>query len=206
MADPKKLNPRTQPRQQRSIKRAQEIMDVTAKLLDRVGFDELTTILITKELGISVGSLYHYFPNKQAILYSLAESWLKDWDVALDEISQLAVEQLEQSIIAENITTILLKVYQQQRGVLPLVHAMYAVPELRDLDAQHDKLVIKKMSALFIRMGFNQTKVELARIATVFLEISHSYLVMVIEQNPKHSARTQKDLNNFILTLFNRYQ
>ena len=90
-----RLQPRRIPSQDRSIRRAKQIMDVTAKLLDRVGFDDLTTILITKELGISVGSLYHYFPNKHAILRSLAERWLKEWDITLAEISLIEVEKMD---------------------------------------------------------------------------------------------------------------
>ncbi|MFT5452149.1 MAG: AcrR family transcriptional regulator [Enterobacterales bacterium] len=204
--DVKVLKPRREPRQGRSIKRAQEIMDVTARLLDRVGFDDLTTILITKEMGISVGSLYHYFPNKHAILHSLAESWLNDWDIVLSEISKITVEEMDLKTIVEKFSTALLGVYKQQRGVLPLVQAMYAVPELRDLDERHDKIVVKFMSAIFIRMGINQSKSELARISSVFIEVTHALLVMVLAQKGQSAERTLNDLNSFIYNLLNRYK
>ena len=69
----KDLAPRSQRKQARSKQRAEEIMRATAALLDEVGFDDLTTILIAKDLGISVGSLYHYFPNKQSILDAIRQ-------------------------------------------------------------------------------------------------------------------------------------
>ena len=200
------LKPRSEPRQDRSIKRAQEIMDVTAKLLDRVGFDDLTTILITKEMGISVGSLYHYFPNKHAILHSIAENWLNDWDIVLAEISKISVEKMQLRAIVEAFTTALLGVYKHQQGVLPLVQAIYAVPELRDLDEQHDKIVIKFMSALFIRMEIRQSKSELARISTIFIEVTHAMLVMVLEQKGASAEKTLNDLNEFIYNLLSRYK
>ena len=201
-----RLKPRTEPRQDRSIKRAKEIMEVTAKLLDRVGFDDLTTILITKEMGISVGSLYHYFPSKHAILRSIAENWLSEWDEVLSQISDIDVESMTLEKICETLTQMLLGVYQQQRGVLPLVQAMYAVPELRDLDAQHDVIVVKCMSALFLRMGIKQSKSELARISSIFLEVSHTMLVMVLSQNGAKAKRTLNDLNKFIFVLLNDNQ
>ena len=70
------------PMQQRSRQRREEILLITGVLLERVGFDGLTTILIARELKISVGSLYHYFPNKQAILYAMAEHWLAEYSLA----------------------------------------------------------------------------------------------------------------------------
>lgn len=200
-----RLKPRRQPRQDRSIIRAQQILDVTAKLLDRVGFDDLTTILITKELGISVGSLYHYFPNKHAILRSLAEQWLEEWDKTLDEISLFTVEQIDLLSIVEDLTESYLVLYRQQQGILPLVQAMYAVPELRDLDEQHDKRVIKCMSALFKRMGMQQSKVEINRIAQIYLEIMHTILVIVLNQRGLKAQQTLRDLNEIIVGLLQRH-
>ncbi len=68
---PANIAPRTSPVQGRSKLRSKQIIDVTSELLERVGFDDLNTIVIAKEVGISIGSLYHYFPNKHAILYAM---------------------------------------------------------------------------------------------------------------------------------------
>ena len=205
-AEEKVLKPRNEPRQVRSKKRAQEIMEVTAQLLDKVGFDDLTTILITKEMGISVGSLYHYFPNKHAILHSIASSWLNEWDIVLEKISKINVEKMELRAVVNEFSTALLGVYKHQRGILPLVQAMYAVPELRDLDEQHDKTVVKVMSALFLRMGIEKSKQELARISTIFLEVTHAMLVIVLTQKGTTAKSTINDLNEFIYNLLSRYK
>ena len=55
----------------------EKILNVTSDLLKTVGLDDLTTILIAKKVGISIGTLYHYFPNKHAILYALSELWVE---------------------------------------------------------------------------------------------------------------------------------
>ena len=88
------LSPRREPLQQRSLARAQQILDVTARLLDEVGFDALTTILIAREMGISVGTLYHYFPNKHAIMYAMAEQWLREVERSLAEIDSWQLADL----------------------------------------------------------------------------------------------------------------
>ena len=76
-------------------KKTQQILDATARLLDEVGFDDLTTILIAKDLGISVGALYHYFPNKHSILHALGATWLDEITAALDAVDRLALESMD---------------------------------------------------------------------------------------------------------------
>ena len=76
MTNTRKLTPRNQPVQKRAMARRNQILEVTAELLEQVGQDDLTTILVAKRVGISVGTLYHYFPNKYAIMYALAEQWV----------------------------------------------------------------------------------------------------------------------------------
>ena len=201
----KDLEQRRAPKQDRSKRRAQQIMDTTAVLLDQVGFDELTTILIAKELGISVGSLYHYFPNKQAILRAIAQSWLKDWDEAMQSLTSLPVESMTIKEVCSAIQETLFEVYKRQKGILPLVHAMYAVPELRDLDLQHDKLVVSALSSLFKRMTIAAGQRDLPRIAGLFLEITHELLVRAIRQKGKTAERTLADLQALNTHLLERY-
>lgn len=190
-----KLKPRRRPKQDRSIQRTQQIMDTTARLLEQVGFDDLTTILIAKELGISVGSLYHYFPNKHAIMRALAEHWLEDWNRVLEQLERLPLEQMELETLVPEFSNTFITVYRAQQGILPLVQAMFAVPELRDLDEQHDELVISRMSAIFKRIGINKPKQELKRIARVYLELTHALLLVVSEQKGVRAKRTLEDLN-----------
>lgn len=49
------------------------ILDATAQILADGGYAALTTNHLAERAGVSIGSLYHYFPNKEAIIASLAE-------------------------------------------------------------------------------------------------------------------------------------
>jgi AcrR family transcriptional regulator len=66
------------PRQQRSQKRVDEILQATSQLLQEVGYEGMTTTLIAERAGIPVSSLYQFFANKDAILHSLASRYLED--------------------------------------------------------------------------------------------------------------------------------
>ncbi|MDO6420652.1 TetR/AcrR family transcriptional regulator [Amphritea sp. 2_MG-2023] len=199
------LAPRNAPVQGRSKMRSKQIIDVTGELLERVGLDDLNTILIAKEVGISVGSLYHYFPNKHAILYAMGSRWLETVEAALDEIDRWPVETLPMATLVERMLALKLKTYKQQKAILTLVQAMFSVPELRELDEQHDELEITRMAAVFKRMGINRHLKERQRLGRLYLEVTHSVMLVVVNQKGERAKRTLADLNMIICNLLRQY-
>lgn len=58
-----------------------DILEAAARVLVRDGARRFTTARVAERAGISVGSLYQYFPNKEAILFRLqAEEWQQTMD------------------------------------------------------------------------------------------------------------------------------
>lgn len=188
------------PRQARSRQRRDEILATTAALLGRVGFDDLTTILIAGELGISVGSLYHYFPNKQAILHALGERWLSAYEEALDRVASEPLETLSADGFASLYLEALRPVYREEEGVLPLVQAMFAVPELRDLDRRHDDMVIGRVAQFLARLGYNQSRGERRRMARIWLEMTHALLLTVSAQAGARARASLQDLHQLAVS------
>ncbi|MFI6541168.1 TetR/AcrR family transcriptional regulator [Nonomuraea sp. NPDC050547] len=72
------LTPRKQPRQQRSRETVAAILEAAAQLFQRYGYADTTTNKIAERAGVSIGSLYQYFPNKDALLVALADHHLTD--------------------------------------------------------------------------------------------------------------------------------
>jgi AcrR family transcriptional regulator len=74
MKDPKvqKLMPR-KPRQQRAQVKVELILEAAMRLLAKGGLAALTTNAVAETAGVSIGTLYQYFANKEAILDALAE-------------------------------------------------------------------------------------------------------------------------------------
>jgi AcrR family transcriptional regulator len=78
----KTTKPRKAPQQARSRQTREDILEATAHLLNRRPFGEVSTNHIAKKTGISIGTLYKYYPNKDAILADLSLEFMqKDADM-----------------------------------------------------------------------------------------------------------------------------
>lgn len=68
-----RLIPLKSPQQRRSRATYDAILDATTQLLTERGYAATTTNHIAKRAGVSIGSLYQYFPNKEAIAVDLMQ-------------------------------------------------------------------------------------------------------------------------------------
>ena len=76
IAAPNHLNARKKPRQARSAVTVDAIFEATIQVLLTEGIHRLTTTRGAERAGVSVGTMYQYFPHKQALLYALNERYL----------------------------------------------------------------------------------------------------------------------------------
>lgn len=72
MKENQKPEPRI-PRQERARYKVELMLEAAIRLLEQGGMDVLTTNAVAQTAGVSIGTLYQYFPNKDAILDALAE-------------------------------------------------------------------------------------------------------------------------------------
>lgn len=102
------VSPRKEPKQERSRRTVEAVLEAFAQVLVDEGYDRASTNRIAKVAGVSVGSLYQYFPSKEALVIALCRrhsdemlSLLEDcvtrlWDEPLD----VAVRTYVQSMLA----------------------------------------------------------------------------------------------------------
>ncbi|MFY2057488.1 TetR/AcrR family transcriptional regulator [Achromobacter xylosoxidans] len=78
--------PRKSPRQQRSQQTVDTILQATARVLAEHGYAGTNTNRIAETAGVSVGSLYQYFPNKNALIAALHDRHDKQMLALIDEV------------------------------------------------------------------------------------------------------------------------
>jgi len=76
------ISSRKQPQQARSADLVAAILDAAVQVLAKEGAQRFTTARVAEKAGVSVGSLYQYFPNKAAILFRLqSDEWRQTTDM-----------------------------------------------------------------------------------------------------------------------------
>jgi AcrR family transcriptional regulator len=89
MARRTRLSPRKTPKQARSVETVDALLAATAHILVKSGYAGLSTNGIAERAGVSIGSLYQFFPNKESILAALMQQHY-------DRIEQLVISRLEE--------------------------------------------------------------------------------------------------------------
>lgn len=111
-----RTTPRKRPSQSRAKATVDSILSATARVLVRHGFDGLTTNAVAETAGVSIGSLYQYFPNKEALVAALIERHM---------------EEMNASVLAELTRVARLPLAQAARAVIELTIRAHAIdPEL----------------------------------------------------------------------------
>ncbi len=82
---------RKTPIQARSRATVQAILDATADVVAEYGLDSVTTNRVAKTAGVSVGSLYQYFPGKDALIVEVLES-------AIERLVSVSLEEAERPV------------------------------------------------------------------------------------------------------------
>jgi AcrR family transcriptional regulator len=78
------------PRQARSRERLQRVLDAADDLLATEGAAALTTTRVAQAAGVSVGSLYQYLPDKDAIVEALARRYLAEFEQLMERLVERA--------------------------------------------------------------------------------------------------------------------
>lgn len=96
--------PRKDASQERSRATVDALVEATARILVREGFDKASTNRIAEVAGVSVGSLYQYFPSKEALVAAVIERHQHDImqtvRAELAEVLRLPVEKAVRKLVA----------------------------------------------------------------------------------------------------------
>lgn len=145
---------RKTPRQARSGRTVGAILDAGAQVFVRRGYDGTTTARIAERAGVSVGSLYQYFPNKDAVLLALAERHVGESHAtlgrALDELEARAAPTLDEIVRA------LVRALIEAHAASPALHRLLSdhVPRLSRLESAKDasdRALLARVAALIGR-------------------------------------------------------
>ncbi|MCB9558035.1 MAG: TetR/AcrR family transcriptional regulator [Deltaproteobacteria bacterium] len=130
------IKPRKSPRQRRSQITVDAILEAAARILQGEPRENFTTNRIAEVAGVSVGSLYQYFPNKQALLIAVAQRWGRSSIDKLRQASDLLAAFPAEQIIEQLVDRLFAEINASSQLYRELVREVLAMgltflPEIR---------------------------------------------------------------------------
>lgn len=169
---------RRTPQQARGRVRVEQILDITEQLLVQRGYDALTTNAIAAEAGISVGALYHFFPNKVAILEALVARYYAQLLGVLEGVhanttrsTALTTETLESYV--ETLLGALSEFVESSPSLTPaFLAAASASTNLEVMDRKNKTEMIALLAARYEEWGHDdETARRIARLVSAVLDM-----------------------------------
>lgn len=117
------LEPRKSPVQARSAASVEAILEATIQVLRNVGKERLTTTRVALRAGVSVGTLYQYFPNKSALLQAALKHHLAEVAGAVE----LVCKEQEGKTLREMATALITAFLQAKMRDAKTSVALYSV-------------------------------------------------------------------------------
>jgi AcrR family transcriptional regulator len=139
-----RLQPRKTPVQARSAITVQAIREATLQVLLNNGGERLTTTKVAERAGVSVGTLYQYYPNKQSLLFAVLDSHMK----TVSEAVEAACERTRGKRMAETVQEVVEAFVDAKMKRPEVSTALYRIASEVDGPALARRTLRRSLSAL----------------------------------------------------------
>ena len=178
------ISPRKAPRQSRSQATVTAILDATAHILVTSGIAAASTNAVAERAGVSVGSLYQYFPNKEALFAALharhGEQMMEVIQRALTKAVGATLDDaltglIEAAVEAHRVDADLHRVLEQQLGTT----------EHHVLEDEYVNVMEDRVVALLAQYRDEITVSDLKLASYMLMNAAHGLIHVAVLQRPK---------------------
>jgi AcrR family transcriptional regulator len=170
---------RRRPRQVRSQERISRILDTAEQVFADVGYGAATTNLIASQAQTSIGSLYEFFPNKEAIGRALADRYVEQIDNLYANLFSASATDIEIQApeLVDRIVGGLDRFYRDHPGAIPLLNGQLTSPELAAAGARVQIALERRVEALIVLRRGDLPVAKCHQIALVVCDVTRALLL-----------------------------
>lgn len=187
------VQPKRRPKQARSQEMVRRIVEAATDILTRDGVEALTTNHIASEAKISVASIYHFFPNKQAIIYAAYNTWLESLDDRVISVADGLLGKVPWRTFAEQLAQSMGHYTTTSEAEFELLRAMWSSRDLLDLDQKHNRMMAEKVADA---MQFYGSKLPRGRLL-ILAGFANELFTLAVERGLAKSPIERADIQFF---------
>ncbi len=205
--DPQKsIGMRRQPRQARSQERVKQILDVAEQMFITEGYGATTTNAIAARAKVSIGSLYQFFPDKEAIVQALAMQYMKHLYQRLVALNAADMTDLPLSTYVDQ----MIDATDQFFTDYPGYHAIFIqvqgiVPELAEIEDAADAQLIQNFATSLSQYYSGLDSTDYEAISFVLVKVIGTLLWLSLSQEKRFRQRLVTETKRFTLSYLQSY-
>jgi len=196
--------PYREPRQERSQRTFEVLLDAAGTLLGEVGIERISTNLICERAGVTPPAFYRYFDDKYAIIQALAERMMKRQNVALEAwVERYGDSGLE--VLSDKVLELLRTMHAitgAQPGAMWIMRALRAVPSLTPIRLYSHNYVADVLADMYHKYLPHVPHALVRRRVRMSVEIAYSIDEMLKEEEVDEDALL-KDAHFLFKATFN---
>jgi AcrR family transcriptional regulator len=155
---------RNAPIQARSRERLRRVLDAADEVLTRDGADAFTTTRVAARAGVPIGSIYRFFPDKEAIVEALAVRYWSDFEDLVAGVAEADEAQGLADPIGE-VLDVLVAGFRARPGFLALWFGGLRTEHVRDATRPTREAIARSIERIFARHWPQASRRERARVA-----------------------------------------
>lgn len=171
---------RREPTQKRSRERVELILACASTLIENAGSDAMRMSDVAEMAGISIGSLYQYFPDKGAIIRTLADRY----NVAGQECIADALEGVHDKAGLQRAFGELIDIYYAMFLAEPVMRDIWSGTQadrtLRDIDVADSRINAAVLARARFRVYPNADPLELERSSFLIMQLGEATMRLAI--------------------------
>jgi AcrR family transcriptional regulator len=186
---------KTLPKQQRATETYESILEVAAQMLGDVGIERLSTNMVCERAGLTPPALYHYFPNKYALLSELGQRLMQRQNELIPrwittETLSGSVADLEHAL--EHLILDTYRVTKRTPGGVWILRALRAVPILEKVRLDSHEMVTRAQGRVLSEAFPHVAPKELRLVGRVAVDMVYAAVELLFDVplNAKSVART----------------
>ena len=180
------LGLRNEPRQARARETFERILAAAAELLDEVGIDGFNTNLLASRAGVRVRSVYRYFPNKHAVVVTLAKRVVSQWDGWVSE-GLRGITAADWRVGMGRVIDRYYEGVRSQPGHSGIRRAMTAVPELHQIDQEDNARIGELLARALCRISDGPSLPRARLVSRCLVESSVAVIDVALDCSPAKS-------------------
>ncbi|BCL34149.1 TetR/AcrR family transcriptional regulator [Nostoc sp. MS1] len=198
---------RRKPQQARSQERVNDILSAAEELFIEMGYEQTTTRVIATRAKVPIGSLYQFFPDKEAILKALAVQYFQQEYQLFAKLHTKEAESLPVAVYVDRVIDAFDHFMNSHPGYRAVYEQLLNLMTYSAIEAMenYEYRIVDELAAFFARLNPKLDGEKCQAIALVVVKVVGDLLWLATSQHPEKRQLLLAETKILMLGYLNNY-